>query len=161
MQYKNSVYWKRARGTLAENHQQAGASKLGNTINLMDLRVIEMGEFTSLKAGSNFGMFPSFVSSNGVPFRSIVLLLKRPFAGVKWYSSLCNGLSDVFCPTHETARLTPRTMELCLWLVVLIACKRLKPFSTLRMNSVWLLKLMRSSVIPGCNNKTTKAVSNS
>ena len=75
---------------------------------------MENGEFSSVKAGSSFGMFPSFVSPSGVPLRIIVLLLKFPFAGVKWYSSLYNGTSDDFRPTHETARLTPRMTELCL-----------------------------------------------
>lgn len=85
MRYKYIVYIeKRARGTVAADHEQAGASKFGNTTNLMVLGVIETAEFSFLKVGSNFGMSPSFVSSNGVPFRSIVLLLKRPFAGVKW-----------------------------------------------------------------------------
>lgn len=136
---------------MQRNHTQAGASKLGSTTNLMEYGLIETKEFSLTRTGSNFGMFPSLEISNGVPFRTMILLRRYPLCGVKWYSSLYNGASDAFCPTHEIVLLTLRKNELCLWIVFpCTTTLRFKLFLTLRMNSVRLLKLIRSRVTPAC-----------
>lgn len=90
-------------------YAQAGASKLGNTMNDIDKGLMYKGELTSSRTGSNFGMFSSSVSSNGSPLRSMVWLRRFPSFAVKWYSSLYNGSSDARLPTHETDLLRPRT----------------------------------------------------
>lgn len=136
---------------MQKNHAQAGASKLGNTTNLMEWGLMETIEFSLTRTGSNFGMFPSLEISNGVPFRTMIRLRRYPLWGVKWYSSLYNGASDAFCPTHEIVLLIPRMNGLCLWIEFpCTTTLRFKLFLTLRMNSVPLLKLIRSRVTPAC-----------
>ena len=57
-----------------ENHPQAGASKLGNTMNAIDKGEMDIGDFTLTWTGSSLGMFPVPVSSKGMPLRTIVRL---------------------------------------------------------------------------------------
>lgn len=65
------------------NHPQAGASKLGNTMNAIDKGEMVIGEFTLTRAGFSNGMSPVLVSSKGMPFRTIVWLLRYLSFGVK------------------------------------------------------------------------------
>lgn len=53
-------------------HAQAPASKLGKTINAMDMGTMFIGELTAAYAGFRAGIPPSSVSSNGLPLSSMV-----------------------------------------------------------------------------------------
>lgn len=56
-----------------ENQPQAGASKLGNTMNAIDKGAKDIGDITLTRIGSSLGMFPASVSK-GTPLRTIVRL---------------------------------------------------------------------------------------
>ena len=143
---------------MTKKHQtQTGASKLGNAMNLMDRGAIDRGLYTSIRTGLKFGISPLPVSCKGIPFRSMVLLRQSPSFGVKWYSSLNIIPSDALIPTLETALVRPCLKDLILSWVFSFICK--SPFLTFEKSTwkmVWLLKLIRSSVIPACNNSSCK-----
>ena len=135
-----------------KDHAQAGASKLGNAMNAMDNGLMNIGAFRLRRTGFKLGMFPSSVSSKGIPFRTMVWLLRYPSFGVRWYSSL-NNCSSALLPIHDADFLRPRMKALPLYMVVFFTNKlRFMLFSTLIWNVVWLLKLIRSKVMPACND---------
>lgn len=139
--------------------KQAGASRLGYTINAMDKGSTCIEEYTLLSTGSNLGISPSSVNFSGLPFSNVVLLFRSLSSGVKWYSSL-NVTSDSFVPTQENAFLSWLMNELSMW--VLLFASSFSPLLTctlswtLSMNLVWLLKLISSNVTPSCRVKEIK-----
>ncbi|GKB74746.1 ribonuclease H-like domain-containing protein [Tanacetum coccineum] len=66
---------------------------------------------TAGQAGMRIRMSPFIVGFNGIPFRTIVLLLMSPCSGVKWYSSRTKFSSVDLVPTHETVVLRPWTSD--------------------------------------------------
>lgn len=123
-------------------------------MNAIDKGATDRGEFTLTCRGCRFRISPLPVSSKGFPFKNIVWLRRWPSFGVKWYSSLVNGLSDAVLPTHDTVLLRPFIKELPLWsdlssvfmLIIIL-------FRTLRLKFVLLLRLIRSRVRPACDTE--------
>lgn len=145
----NNTNW----GTVQDlmRHLQPDASNFGNWMNLIVKGAIESGEFTSTVAGFIYGISPVVVSSNGTPFKSIVLLLISPPCGVKWYSSRVSSSFVDFDPIHENVDFSRWMNETFLSFTV---CKFIfRMLWTLSLNSVWLLRLIRSNVMPACNKK--------
>lgn len=52
-------------------------------MNDMDNDETQTGEFTPRITGSRLGISPVSVGFNGLPFKTIVLLLNSPFSGVR------------------------------------------------------------------------------
>lgn len=140
---------------------QPGALKLGKAMNLMDKGPMVIGDLTLTRDGDRMAILPSSVSANSFPFSSIVLLWTSPSFGDKWYSSRTSFASPDLLPIHETVFLRPWLNE-CLFLLLFSSISKPKCatdwISTL--NSVLLLKLIRSSVIPSCNKHKHKNLSN-
>lgn len=117
-------------------------------MNEMDKGAIYIGEYASTRVGFNVGIFPSSLSSKGLPLRTIVWLWRYPSLGVKWYSSLCVVVSNAFLPTHATVFFRTRTKELSLTMVSMICISMFLEFRTETRNLVVLLRLINSSVTP-------------
>lgn len=120
------------------NHLQARAIKSGTTMKAMDHLAICIEELL----WPRFGMSPSFVVSNGYPFKSTVELLTRPSFGVKWYSSL-EAVLFRLCFKRE-----PFVREFLLCKLMFMG------FLMSIIKWVVLLKLMKSNVTPGYKKMT-------
>lgn len=137
-------------------HLQPDAWKLGNWMNLMFKGAMETGEFTFTKAGFICGISPVFVTINGIPFKSIVLLLISPPCGVNRYSSRVSFASVDFDPIHEK-------VDFSLWkkdtFVTFGVTKFVfKMLWIESLNSVWLLRLIKSNVMPAYNNNNNNKI---
>lgn len=131
-------------------HTQAWASNFGKTTNAMDKGAIDIGEFAAMDAGFKGGISPSSVSFKGVPLSSTFRLRWFPSCAVRWYSSLISESSDALLPTQETVFLRPWTKVPSLWMPPPSPISKLRSFLTVTMNSVDLLRFIRSRETPAC-----------
>lgn len=71
---------------------QAGTLIWGILANSMENGATVIGFEELTVVGSRLGIFPSEVTFNVLPFRSMVWLCKSPSLAVRWYSSLGSSL---------------------------------------------------------------------